>query len=82
MSPFRRLAPCNLTVAGFDILICVALPLVVYKGGIDAERYTLALGGKTSCFYDVTTSKEYEVKSAALTSDECLQIEQMLTSRR
>ena len=38
---------CNLTVAGFDILICVALPLVVYKGGIDAERYTLALGGVT-----------------------------------
>jgi len=41
---------------------------------------SIATLGKTSCFYDVTTSKEYEVESAALTSDECLQIEQMLTS--
>lgn len=36
---------------------------------------SIATLGKTSCFYDVTTSKEYEVESAALTSDECLQIE-------
>ena len=28
----------------------------------------------------VTTSKEYEVESAPLTSDECLQVEQMFTS--
>lgn len=41
---------------------------------------SIATLGKTSCFYDVTTSKEYEVESAALTSDECLQVEQMLTS--
>lgn len=41
---------------------------------------SIAILGKTSCFYDVTTSKEYEVESAALTSDECLQVEQMLTS--
>ena len=36
---------CYLTVAGLDILVCVALPLVVDEGGIDAERYTLVLGG-------------------------------------
>lgn len=46
---------------------------------VKADR-SIATLGKSSQFYDVTTSKEYEVESAALTSDECLQVEQMLTS--
>lgn len=41
---------------------------------------SVALLGKTSEFYDVTHSKEYEVESGPLTADECLQTEQMLTS--
>ncbi len=41
---------------------------------------SIATLGKSSRFYDVTTSKEYEVKSGPLTSDECLQVEQMFTS--
>ncbi len=41
---------------------------------------SLASLGKRSQFYDISTSKEYEVESGPLTSDECLQVEQMLTS--
>ncbi len=41
---------------------------------------SLATLGKTSQFYDITTSKEYEVESGPLTSDECAQVEQMLTA--
>ena len=41
---------------------------------------SLASLGKTSQFYDITHSKEYEVESGPLTADECLQVEQMLTS--
>lgn len=48
-------------------------------GKVKANR-PIATLGKTSRFYDVTTSKEYEVESAPLTTDECIQIEQMLTS--
>lgn len=41
---------------------------------------SLASIGRTSQFYDISTSKEYEIESGPLTSDECIQIEQMLTS--
>lgn len=41
---------------------------------------SLASLGKTSQFYDISTSKEYEVESGPLTSDECVQFEQLLTS--
>ncbi len=46
---------------------------------LKVER-SLANLGRKSQFYDVSTTKEYEVQTAALTSDECLQIEQMLAS--
>lgn len=46
---------------------------------VKADRSIASLG-KSSRFYDVTTSKEYEVESAPLTSDEGLQVEQMFTS--
>ena len=42
---------------------------------------SVALLGKISKFYDITHSKEYEVESGPLTADECLQVEQMLTSQ-
>lgn len=41
---------------------------------------SLASLGKTSQFYDISTLKEYEVESGPLTSDECVQFEQLLTS--
>ena len=41
---------------------------------------SLANLGRSSQFYDVSTTKEYEVQTAPLTSDESLQLEQMLTS--
>lgn len=41
---------------------------------------SVALLGKTSQFYDITHSKEYEVESGGLSSDECVQVEQMLAS--
>lgn len=46
---------------------------------VKADRSIASLG-KTSQFYDIQTSKTYEVDSALLTSDECLHVEQMLTS--
>lgn len=41
---------------------------------------SVALLGKTSKFYDITHSKEYEVEIGPLIADEFLQVEQMLTS--
>ena len=41
--------------------------------------HSVATLGKNSRFYDVTTSKKYEVESAPLTSDECLQVKQLFT---
>jgi len=46
---------------------------------VKSDRSVATLGC-ASRFYDITTSKEYEVESAPLTSDECLQVEQMFTS--
>lgn len=46
---------------------------------IKADRSVASLG-TASQFYDVSVCKEYEVQTAALTSDECGLIEQMLTS--
>lgn len=41
---------------------------------------SVALLGKYSQFYDITHSKEHEVESGGLSQDECLQVEQMITS--
>lgn len=41
--------------------------------------HSVATLGKNSRLYDVTTSKKYEVESAPLTSDECLQVKQLFT---
>lgn len=46
---------------------------------IKADR-SVASVGRTSMFYDASISKEYEIETAPLTSDECILIEQMLTS--
>lgn len=36
--------------------------------------------GRTSSQYDISISKDYEVESAPITSDECVQLEQLVTS--
>lgn len=41
---------------------------------------SVATLGKSSRFYDVSVSKEYETETAGLTSDECELMEQLLTS--
>ena len=62
----------------FGITEHIALPRTTTVK-VKTDR-SLASVGKTSQFYDISTSKEYEVESGPLTSDECVQIEQMLTS--
>ncbi len=62
----------------FGITEHIALPRTTTVK-VKTDR-SLASVGKTSQFYDISTSKEYEVESGPLTSDECIQIEQMLTS--
>jgi len=46
---------------------------------VKSDRSVAKLG-RASRFYDVTTSKEFKVESAPLTSDECLQVKQLFTS--
>ncbi len=62
----------------FGVVEHIALPRITTEK-IKSDRSVATLG-KSSRFYDVTNSKEYEVESAPLTSDECLQVEQMFTS--
>lgn len=62
----------------FGVFEHIALPRTTTVK-VKTDR-SLASLGKTSEFYDVSTSKEYEVESGPLTSDECVQIEQLLTS--
>lgn len=47
---------------------------------IKADRSVASLGNRSQ-FYDETVSKEYEVQTGPLTSDECELMELMLTSR-
>lgn len=56
----------------------LAVPTVTTEK-VKSDRSIASLS-KTSQFYDITTSKEYEVETGGLTSDECAQAEQMLTS--
>lgn len=51
--------------------------VTTYKIKVDRSLANL---GRTSQFYDVSTSKEYEMQTAPLTTDECRQLEQMLAS--
>lgn len=46
---------------------------------VKADRSVASVGHR-SRFYDVTTSKEYEVETGGLTADECILVEQMLLS--
>lgn len=62
----------------FNVPEQLFLPRVTKKK-VKADR-SIASVGRYSMFYDVTTSKEYEVETGPLTADECVQIEQMLTS--
>ncbi len=62
----------------FGVVEHIALPRITTEK-IKSDRSVSTLG-KSSRFYDVTTSKEYEVESGPLTSDECLHVEQIFTS--
>lgn len=62
----------------FNVIEQLWLPAITTEK-IKAERSVASIG-QTAQFYDCTTSKEYEVQSGPLTSDECVQVEQMLTS--
>ncbi len=62
----------------FGIVEHIALPRTTTVK-VKSDR-SLASLGHASQFYDISTSKEFEVESGPLTSDECVQIEQMLTS--
>lgn len=53
--------------------------MAVTTAKIKADRSIASLGN-ASQFYDTTVSKEYEVQTAPLTSEECELMEQMLTS--
>lgn len=68
----------------FYYLNCFGVPEHISLSRITTEKVkadrSIASLGKSSQFYDIQTSKTYEVESAQLTSDECLQVEQMLTS--
>lgn len=62
----------------FNVVEQLYLPRTT-KEKVKSDR-SIAYIGRSSMFYDVTTSKEYEVESGPLTHDECVQVEQMLTS--
>ena len=71
-------------VVPFYYLNCFGVPEHISLPRTTTEKIktdrSIATVGKSSQFYDITTSKEYEVVTGALSSDECLQVEQMLTS--
>ncbi len=62
----------------FNAIESLALPRITTEK-IKVDNSIASLG-KSSRFYDVNVSKEYEVEMGPLTSDECSQVEQMLTS--
>ena len=76
--------PALAAVVPFYYLNCFGVPEHISMPCTTTEKLktdrSVALLGKTSQFYDITHSKEYEVESGPLTADECLQVEQMLTS--
>lgn len=76
--------PALADIEPFYYLNCFGVPEHISLSRITTEKVkadrSIASLGKTSQFYDIQTSKTYEVESALLTSDECLQVEQMLTS--
>lgn len=63
----------------FGVVEHIALPRTT-SVKVKTNR-SIATLGNTSQFYDITTSKEYDVESGPLTSDECAQVEQLLTSQ-
>lgn len=76
--------PALADIEPFYYLNCFGVPEHISLSRITTEKVkadrSIASLGKISQFYDIQTSKTYEVESALLTSDECLQVEQMLTS--
>lgn len=76
--------PALADIEPFYYLNCFGVPEHLSLQRVTTEKVkadrSIASLGKSSQFYDVQTSKSYEVESAPLTSGECLQVEQMLTS--
>lgn len=76
--------PALADIEPFYYLNCFGVPEHISLSCITTEKVkadrSIASLGKTSQFYDIQTSKTYEVEIALLTSDDCLQVEQMLTS--
>lgn len=63
----------------FNVPEQLLLPRVTTEK-VKSDR-SVAILGRFAQFYDISTSKEYEVQSGPLTYDECMQVEQMLTSQ-
>lgn len=70
--------PAFFYVNCFNIVEQFPLPRIT-TDKLKVDR-SIANLGRTSQFYDVSTTKEYEVQTAPLTSDECRQLEQLLSS--
>lgn len=68
--------PALAAVVPFYYLNCFGVPEHISMPRTTTEKLktdrSVALLGKTSQFYDITHSKEYEVESGPLTADECL----------
>ena len=63
----------------FNVPEQLLLPRVTTEK-VKSDR-SVAILGRFAQFYDISTAKEYEVQSGPLTYDECMQVEQMLTSQ-
>lgn len=76
--------PALAAVVPFYYLNCFGVPEHIALPRTTTEKTksdrSIAYVGNTSQFYDISHSKEYEVETGGLSRDECLQVEQMLTS--
>lgn len=71
-------------IAPFHYLNCFNVPESLTLPHVTTEKIkvdrSLANLGRSSQFYDISTTKEYEVQMGPLTSDEYSQVEQLLTT--
>lgn len=76
--------PALSRIVPFYYLNCFGVPEHIALPRTTTEKTksdrSIAYVGNTSQFYDISHSKEYEVETGGLSRDECLQVEQMLTS--
>lgn len=76
--------PALARIVPFYYLNCFGVPEHIALPRITTEKIksdrSIASLGTRSQFYDISHSKEYEVETGGLSRDECIQVEQMLTS--